>query len=106
MKSRYDWFNESQVLDIDGQTWPDPLYNYDNGVLTQLLTEYKITARDLTRFWTCMWEQYGINEMDDVLLNINGIKYLMDLRPGDIIYKLSPIDLENYMTIKQTGKED
>jgi hypothetical protein len=105
MRSRYDYFKNSSVLDIDGQMWPDPLFNYNDGVLSKLPTEYKITSRDLTRFWTCMWEQYGMNEMDDCLLNINGVKFIMDLKPGDIIYKIVPEDLEGFHSSKQIGKE-
>jgi hypothetical protein len=106
MKSRYDYFKDGATLDIDGQTFPDPLFNYNEGVLTQLPTEYKITSRDLARFWTCMFEQYGMNEMDDVWLNINGVKYVMDLRPGDIIYKVVQNDLDGFMTTKQIGVEE
>jgi len=52
-----------------------------------------------------MHEQYGMNEMDDIWLNINGIRYLMDLRPGDIIYKIVPQDLEGFLLNKQIGHE-
>jgi hypothetical protein len=48
-----------------------------------------------------MWEHYSITEMDDVLLNINGIQYLMDLRPGDIIYKVVPEDLTGFLTSRE-----
>jgi len=106
MKSRYDFFNDSSVLDNDGQTFPDPLLNYNTGSLTQLPSEYKITARDLQRFWTCMWEQYSMNELDDIWLNINGIPYVMTLKPGDVIYKVVPQDLEGFLTTKQIGYED
>ena len=98
--------HDSAVLDTDGQTFPDPLINYNTGILSKLPTEYKITARDLTRFWTLMWEQYNMNDMDDVLLNINGVKYVMDLKPGDVIYKVVPEDLAGYLTTKQIGFED
>ena len=94
---------EGKVLDIDQQAFPDPLINYNIGALSQIPTEYKITARDLSRFWVTMWEQYGLTEMDDVWLSINGIKYLMDLRPGDVIYKVVPEDLDGFMVNRQIG---
>ena len=106
MASRYDHFNDSVVLDTDGQLWPDPLFNYNNGKLSKIPTELKITTRSLTRFWTTMFEEYGLVEKDDQLLNINGVKYLMDLKPGDIIYKVDINDLDNYFTDKQIGEED
>jgi len=95
---------ESLVLDIDGQKWPDPLLNYNIGTLSSLPTEYRITSRDLERFWVCMFEQYGITEQDDLWLNINGIKYLMDLKPGDTIYKVAPSDLINFVENVQVGR--
>jgi len=106
MYSRYDKFRDSCVLDIDGQTWPDPLLNHNFGTLSKIPTEHTITSRDLAKFWTCMWEEYGLNEKDDLLLNINGIKYLMDLKPGDIIYKVDPNDLDGFYDNKQIGRED
>jgi len=104
--SRYDYFKDSQVLDVDGQLFPDPLFNYNIGAISKLPTEYKITVRDLTRFWTFMWEQYGMNEKDDQFLNINGIKYIMDLKPGDTVYKVVPEDLDGFFKNKQIGKEE
>jgi len=106
MKSRYDYYSDTHVLDIDGQTYPDPLsINYNIGRLTKIPTNYKITARDLQRFWTCMYEQYGRTELDDIWLNINGISYLMDLKPNDVIYKVVPEDLEGFIINKQIGTD-
>lgn len=101
IKSRYDFFKTSSVLDIDGQPFPDPLLNHNDGTLSKIPSAHTITSRDLTRFWTFMWEHYSITEMDDVLLNINGIQYLMDLRPGDIIYKVVPEDLTGFLTSRE-----
>jgi len=97
---------DSSVLDIDGQLFPDPLINYNDGRLSRIPTEYKITERDLSRFWTCMWEQYSMNELDDLWLNINGIPYIMSLRPGDSIYKVAAEDLEGFIVNKQIGHDE
>jgi hypothetical protein len=105
MSDRYDYMVESNVLDEDGQKWPDPLINYNDGALTTLFTEYQITERDLSRFWVCMMEQYGTTNMDDLWLNINGIPYLMMLKPGDMIYKVAPADLTGFHTNKKIGHE-
>ena len=106
MQSRYDYFNESKVLDIDGQTWPDPLsIDYNTGKLSKIPTHYKITIRDLQRFWVCMHEQYGRTDLDDLWLNINGIPYLMTLQPNDVIFKVVPEDLEGYILNKQIGTD-
>jgi len=106
MLSRYDYLDDGAVLDIDGQVYPDPLtINYNEGVLSKLPTEYRITERDLAKWWIVMWEQYQMNEMDDILLNINGIRYVMDLKPNDVIYKVIPEDLSGFLTKKKIGCE-
>jgi len=104
--SRYDLMQESLVLDEDGQKWPDPLLDFNTGSMSKIPTEYQITNRDLQRFWVCMYEQYGMTELDDMWLNINGIKYLMDLKPGDILYKVSQNELTSFLSNKQIGYED
>jgi hypothetical protein len=96
---------DSVVLDNDGICFPDPLLNYNQGVLSRIPTAYTITEQDLRKFWTCMWEQYQLNYWDDLWLNLNGVCYLMDLKPGDQIYKVQPNDLTNYITSKQLGTE-
>jgi hypothetical protein len=106
MRSRYDFFTEGNVLDTDGQTFPDPLsINYNIGVLTKIPTEYRITARNLAKFWTFMYENYNVTELDDVFLNINGIRYIMDLQPNDIVYLPIIEDLIGFLQTKQVGYE-
>jgi len=96
---------DSVVLDNDGICYPDPLINYNNGKLSRIPTAYTITDNDLRKFWTCMWEQYNLNHYDDLWLNLNGIEYLMALKPGDQIYKVAQEDLTKYMTTKELGTE-
>jgi hypothetical protein len=97
MRSRYDFMEDSIVLDIDGICYPDPLMDYNSGKISRIPTIYSITEQDLRKFWTCMWEQYGLNHSDDLWLNINGIPFITSLRPGDTIYKVAPEDLEGYL---------
>ena len=104
MKSRYDYFEESTVLDIDGTAYPDPLtINYNEGRLTKIPTELKISARNLARFWTLMTEEYGISHYDDLLLNENGVPYVMCLRPGDVILKPVLEDITGFVEKKAVG---
>jgi hypothetical protein len=106
MRSRYDYMTEGQVLDTDGQSYPDPLsIDYNQGVLTKIPVEYRITERNLAKFWTFMYEAYGITDLDDMLLNISGIKYLMELQPNDIIYLPVIEDLVGFIQNKQVGYE-
>jgi len=96
----------SRVVDTDGAIFPDPLINMNVGSLTQIPTEYRVTSRDLTRWWVAMYELYGMLEYDDLLLNINGCRYLTDLHPGDLIYKPAVADLTGFLENKQIGYED
>jgi hypothetical protein len=106
MRSRYDFFTEGNVLDTDGQSYPDPLaVNYNIGTLTKIPTEYRITERNLAKFWTCMYENYGITELDDMILNLNGSRYLMDLQPNDVIYLPILDDVIGFAKTKQVGYE-
>lgn len=104
MKSRYDYFEESTVLDIDGTAYPDPLtVNYNEGRLTKIPTEITISARNLAKFWTLMYEEYSQTYHDDLLLNENGVPYVMCLRPGDIILKPVQSDLTGFIESKAIG---
>lgn len=105
MVSRYDTMNESVVVDVDGICYPDPLVDYTKGKLSSIPSLYTITDNDLRNFWICMWENYQMNHSDDYWLNINGVPYLMDLKPGDQIYKITPSDLKNYLKSRQKGTE-
>jgi hypothetical protein len=96
---------DSVVVDTDGVCFPDPLIDYNHGTLSKIPTLYTITDNDLAKFWVTMWEQYGLNYYDDLWLNINGVAYLMELRPGDQIYKVEEGDLTKYIETKELGAE-
>lgn len=97
MSNRYDYMKESVVTDIDMETFPDPLtVRYNNTKLTKIPAEHAVQIGDITKFWYSMTKQYGSPDMDDVLLSLNGIKYIGDLKPGDIIYYLNSDDLTNF----------
>lgn len=97
MKSRYDYMQDSDVTDIDNEKFPDPLSaTYNDVQFTQVPIQYVIKDKDITKFWLLMKEQYGVQEMDDVLLNINGIPYLGSLRPGNTLFLVDYNDLSNF----------
>lgn len=90
---------DSEVLDIDGTCFPDPLsINYDRGNVTKLPTAHTITARDLVLFWITVYEKYGLNYYGDLVLNENGIPYIGMLEPGDTIYLPDSADLTGFIT--------
>lgn len=107
MKSRYDYYEDSQVTDTDGLAWPDPLSVTFNDVqLTKAPPQYNLKDGDITKFWLFMYNKYGSQEMDDILLNINAIPYLGMERPGDAIYLVGMSDLEAFNTQKLGESED
>ena len=53
-----------------------------------------------------MNKYYGMQAMDDILLNINGIHYLGSLRPGDALYLIDSNDIENFNEQKLGDAED
>lgn len=104
MKSRYDFMTESKITDIDNEPYPDPLsVSYNDVQLTKMPTSSQLSIGDITKFWLYMRKVYGIQEFDDVLLNINGVPYKGMLKPGDEIFNIEVEDLFNFHTQKLPG---
>lgn len=107
MRSRYDYMEESKVADIDKERFPDPLsITYNDIQFSQMPTSKIITEGDINKFWLYMHRNYNMTEMDDVLLNINGVPYIGTLEPGDIFFNVNAKDLENFSKQKIAGMED
>ena len=85
MKSRYDFMDESEVIDKEtGESYPDPLsINY--------------SKYDLEKFWLFMYNQYNTFNYDDVLLNENNVPYINCLNPGDKLYLPRGGDVTNFI---------
>ncbi len=93
--TRYDYMKESQVTDIDGEVYLDPLsIDYSKLELTEVPTPNKISSADIQKFWLYMYNNYGSDSMDDILLSINGIGYIGELEPGSVIFNISQNDME------------
>ena len=72
MKSRYDYYEYSDQADKDGEQWPDPLsVSFNDVQLTKAPPLATIADIDITKFWLFMNKNYGMQEMDDILLNLN-----------------------------------
>lgn len=100
MKSRYDYMKESSVFDIDGEPFPDPLsVAYNNISLTKLPSKKMVSSVDISKFWLFMYRNYGLQEEDDILLGLNGIPYVGMLEPGDEIFLVDAVDLENFQSL-------
>jgi|GEM_PF-4082699 len=99
MYSRYSLMKESDQVDTDGENWPDPLsVNYSNFKFTSIPSQIEINTKYIDKFWTLMYDKYGLSDHDDILLSLNGIPFIGKLEPGDIILKISQDDLENFVT--------
>lgn len=102
MKSRYDFMEDSKVCDIDGVNYPDPLsLNYSDYAITEIPTLFQTTAADISKFWTRMYHDYKITELDDVLLDMNGIGYVGMLEPGSILYRFDIKDIQGVNSNKR-----
>lgn len=105
MRSRYDFMSPSKTHDEDGQAYPDPLsVVYTNSQLTSLPDKAMLSSADLDKFWLFMHKQYGSSDLDDILLTLNGVAYIGDLEPGDVIYKISQEDLLGFNSYKKPGR--
>lgn len=98
MISRYDYMQPSSVIDEDGLQFPDILsVDYSKIQFEESLPEPTlVSAGDLNKFWLFMYKNYNITELDDLLLNINGIPYIGMLEPGNKIFKISKDDIINF----------
>ena len=107
MRSRYDWMKPGKVQDPeDDDFYPDVLsVDYSNGVIDKIPTLHRITSADISKFWKYMWDKYGVLELDDLLLSINGFDYLGKLAPGDELYELAFDDIIGYMDNKRLGED-
>jgi hypothetical protein len=95
MTTRYDYMEESNVSDIDGQVYYDPLsINYSNLSLSEVPTPQRVNASDIQKFWIYMYNNYGLESMDDILLSLNGIGYVGELEPGSVIFNISLNDMK------------
>jgi hypothetical protein len=102
MTSRYDFMTASSVTDNNEDVFPDVAsLNYADGLFTRIPTYYRMSEPELLKFWLYMWDTYGRAEMDDVLLNINGIPYLGALQPGSVLFNVDVADLDGYLKNKR-----
>lgn len=87
MHSRYDYYDESSVLDDDGLNYPDPLsINFNNGKIEKIPIGIKLNVNQITKPWTLVENYYGKEEDDDILLLENNVPYINMLKPGDDFY--------------------
>lgn len=102
MQSRYDLMKESSVQDIDGELYPDVLsLDYSKIEFNELPPINTITSADINRFWYFMFRNYGVAELDDLLLNLNGIPYIGMLEPNDKIVMIQLNDLKRNVKNKK-----
>jgi len=88
----------------DGEAYPDPLsVNYAQTQFTSIPAYIRITEMDIRKIWKFMIANYSLQDHDDILLNLNNVPYIGMLRAGDLIYKISVNDIENFNV--QTKKQ-
>lgn len=98
MRSRYDYYDESSVLDEDGLSYPDPLtIDFNKGQVQAIPMAIKISASQLTKPWTLSEEYFGAEDLDDILLLENNVPYIGYLKPGDDFYIPQSGDLTGFI---------
>lgn len=106
MRSRYDFMTAGQVVDEDGDKFPDPLTApFNNVQFTQIPGIKQVSDIDILKFWTFMVKEYNIQDLDDVLLSLNQVPYIGYLEPGDSILLIDLDDLKNFGTQRLVGKD-
>lgn len=107
MNSRYDYYDESSVLDTDGINYPDPLkLNFNNGKLDKIPVAHTVSATEIAKPWTIMEQFYGREDLDDLLLSENSVPYIMALKPGSTIYLPKEGDLTGFAEAALADKLD
>ena len=96
--------SKKAIDSFDNQPYPDPLsINYKNTQLTSIPEYIEIDQNYIEHFWTLMYNVYGRQDMDDILLALNNVPYIGALTPGDKIFLIKDTDLLNFHTQKQPG---
>ena len=54
----------------------------------------ELSETDIARFWVVAHQAYGVAELDDMILGLNGIPHKNLLKDGDIIYIPSRDDID------------
>lgn len=107
MKSRYDYMTDSSVRDVDNENYFDPLsISYNDVQLTKAPPQYTVKDGDITKPWLMMNKNYGVQDRDDILLNLNGIPYIGSLTPGDVLFLVDLNDIDNFQSQKLSDAED
>lgn len=107
MNSRYDYMRPSDVMDIDGEFFPDPLtINYQRVLNTtdELPISYALNLYDLKKLWLSYYKQTSSVDMDDILYTVNGIPHVGLLEPEDSIYRFNTnaVDFYSFKSLDRT----
>lgn len=98
---RYNFFKNSEVLDIDGTPFPDPL-SYKNKDATEIevsKSSFKsLNELDIRALWILL-KNRGYTDLgtEDVLLNLNQVPYVGMLEVEFPLYIPSEASLQNAM---------
>lgn len=107
MANRYDFMKESDVRDIDNVAYFDPLsVSFNDVQLTSAPPMKKLTDKDITKIWLFMKDNYGVQDEDDILLEMNEVPYRGMLKPGDDIFLVSKDDMDNFNSQKLGSTEE
>jgi len=96
-RSRYDLLKESIQTNDEGITYPDimsfPINKYKPRFASR---EYGVTEPDIDRFYIVCYKTYGVSFYDDLVLWLNNIDTVHNIKPGDTIFLPDKRDLDRF----------
>lgn len=104
MLSRYDFMSDGIVSDEFGRNYPDPLsLNYLNIKVSEKPRHVRLSEEDTVSFWLTASKVYGVSQLDDIVLTVNGVPHRNFLKNGDVILFPSESDIRKSFT-KERGQ--
>lgn len=121
MITRYDLMSESTQIDIDNDSFPDPLsLNYNDILNSKDFSipplQYEIDELFIKKPYMYIYTYYsnkpilkiidskGNVFLDDIILDINNIKHKDYLKEGEIIYFPDAEELQAYISSRMRNK--
>ena len=99
MKNKYQMMRDSEVLDKDGNAYPDlATFPIESFVVNTKPMTHHLTQLNVERFFNLIYDVYNSFDLyDDITLWLNDIEYISDKNNfGREIKLYSKIDLNNW----------
>lgn len=107
MRSRYMVISSSHQTNEKGERYPDVLsFPMRRFVFRDEVESVEIDQRLKQRFYLLCFEKYGTVEFDDIVLWLNGIDSIHNVKLGTTIYLPSKRDIEKFIMKNKVKEEE